>query len=184
MNGTSNSPANKLLVMIDGRSVHSPLFSGVFWDEPDVMLEDVERIEVISGLGGTLWGVNAVNGVINITTRRAADTRGDLAVLRADEDPVGTLTAGLDPAYTAQLRANWAIDAVRELEVAVRHAGAILPMVGAYTALDARFGWRVAPGMDVSVIGTNLNGGHAEYGSASIRTEVPRTVGIKLVWQK
>jgi len=86
MNGTSNSPANKLLVMIDGRSVYSPLFSGVFWDEPDVMLEDVERIEVISGPGGTLWGVNAVNGVINITTRPARDTRGSLAVLRADED--------------------------------------------------------------------------------------------------
>jgi iron complex outermembrane receptor protein len=86
MSGTSNSPANKLLVMIDGRSVYSPLFSGVFWDEPDVMLEDVERIEVISGPGGTLWGVNAVNGVINITTRHSADTRGDLAVLRADTD--------------------------------------------------------------------------------------------------
>lgn len=86
MNGTSNSPANKLLVMIDGRSVYSPLFSGVFWDEPDVMLEDVERIEVISGPGGTLWGVNAVNGVINITTRNARDTEGDLTVLRADDD--------------------------------------------------------------------------------------------------
>lgn len=86
LNGASGSPANKLLVMIDGRSVYSPLFSGVFWDEPDVMLEDVERIEVISGPGGTLWGVNAVNGVINITTRRASDTRGDLLVLRAEED--------------------------------------------------------------------------------------------------
>jgi iron complex outermembrane receptor protein len=86
MNGTSNSPANKLLVMIDGRSVYSPLFSGVFWDEPDVMLEDVERIEVISGPGGTLWGVNAVNGVINITTRHARDTQGDLLVLRADDN--------------------------------------------------------------------------------------------------
>ena len=86
MNGTSNSPANKLLVMIDGRSVYSPLFSGMFWDEPDVMLEDVERIEVISGPGGTLWGVNAVNGVINITTRHARDTQGDLLVLRADDN--------------------------------------------------------------------------------------------------
>ena len=86
MNGTSNSPANKLLVMIDGRSVYSPLFSGVFWDEPDVMLEDVERIEVISGPGGTLWGVNAVNGVINIITRNAAGTQGDLLVLRGDTD--------------------------------------------------------------------------------------------------
>jgi iron complex outermembrane receptor protein len=86
MNGTSNSPANKLLVMIDGRSVYSPLFSGMFWDEPDVLLDDVERIEVISGPGGTLWGVNAVNGVINITTRRARATQGDLLVLRADTD--------------------------------------------------------------------------------------------------
>jgi iron complex outermembrane receptor protein len=86
MNGTSNSPANKLLVMIDGRSVYSPLFSGVFWDEPDVMLEDVERIEVISGPGGTLWGVNAVDGVINIITRHADDTQGDLLVLRGDTD--------------------------------------------------------------------------------------------------
>ena len=86
MNGTSNSPANKLLVMVDGRSVYSPLFSGTFWDEPDVMLEDVERIEVISGPGGTLWGVNAVNGVINVTTRHARDTQGDLLVLRADTD--------------------------------------------------------------------------------------------------
>jgi iron complex outermembrane receptor protein len=86
MNGTSNSPANKLLVMIDGRSVYSPLFSGMFWDEPDVMLEDIQRIEVISGPGGTLWGVNAVNGVISITTRHARDTQGDLLVLRADDD--------------------------------------------------------------------------------------------------
>ncbi|WP_239700791.1 TonB-dependent siderophore receptor [Massilia sp. 9096] len=86
LNGTADSPANKLLVMIDGRSVYSPLFSGVFWDEPDVMLEDVERIEVVSGPGGTLWGVNAVDGVINITTRHARDTEGDLVTLRAEQD--------------------------------------------------------------------------------------------------
>src|SRR5258706_22039 len=64
--GLSNSSANKLLVLIDGRSVYTPLFSGVFWDVQDVVLEDVDRIEVISGPGGTLWGVNAVNGIINI----------------------------------------------------------------------------------------------------------------------
>lgn len=88
MNGSSNSAPNKLLVMIDGRSVYAPLFSGVFWDMQDLMLEDVERIEVISGPGGTLWGVNAVNGVINITTRSAAATRGALAVLRGASDGV------------------------------------------------------------------------------------------------
>jgi len=78
MNGSNNSAPNKLLVLIDGRSVYSPLFSGVFWDAQDLMLEDVERIEVISGPGGTLWGVNAVNGVINIITRSAKDTHGTL----------------------------------------------------------------------------------------------------------
>ena len=82
MNGSVSSAPNKLLVLIDGRSVYTPLFSGVFWDAQDVLLEDVERIEVISGPGGTLWGVNAVNGVINITTRSAHATGGALAVLR------------------------------------------------------------------------------------------------------
>lgn len=76
--GFNGSSANKLLVLIDGRSVYSPLFSGVFWDVQDLMLEDIERIEVISGPGGTLWGVNAVNGVINVITRSAADTQGTL----------------------------------------------------------------------------------------------------------
>ncbi|QAU34519.1 TonB-dependent receptor [Janthinobacterium sp. 17J80-10] len=74
-----NSPfENKLLVLIDGRTVYSPLFSGVFWDAQDVVLEDVERIEVISGPGATLWGSNAVNGVINVITRSSADTQGAL----------------------------------------------------------------------------------------------------------
>lgn len=74
-----NSPfENKLLVLIDGRSVYSPLFSGVFWDAQDVVLEDVARIEVISGPGATIWGANAVNGVINVITRSAIDTQGGL----------------------------------------------------------------------------------------------------------
>ena len=74
--GFNTDLANKLLVMIDGRTVYTPLFSGVFWDAQDYLLEDVERIEVISGPGGTLWGANAVNGIINIITRSAADTHG------------------------------------------------------------------------------------------------------------
>lgn len=74
--GFNASLANKLLVMIDGRTVYTPLFSGVFWNDQDYLLEDIERIEVISGPGGTLWGANAVNGVINIITRTAADTQG------------------------------------------------------------------------------------------------------------
>lgn len=73
--------ANKLLVLIDGRTVYSPSFSGVYWDMQDVMLEDVERIEVIRGPGATLWGANAVNGVINIMTKEAGDTQGGLLSL-------------------------------------------------------------------------------------------------------
>jgi len=77
--GFNTALANKLLVMIDGRTVYTPLFSGVFWDVQDYLLEDIDRIEVISGPGGTLWGANAVNGVINIITRKAADTQGAYA---------------------------------------------------------------------------------------------------------
>lgn len=85
MNGSNNSAPNKLLVLVDGRSVYTPLFSGVFWDLQDTMLENVERIEVISGPGGTLWGVNAVNGVINVVTRDAADTQGLLVSAAAGD---------------------------------------------------------------------------------------------------
>ena len=74
--GFNTDLANKLLVLIDGRTVYTPLFSGVFWDVQDYLLEDIDRIEVISGPGGTLWGANAVNGVINITTKSAKDTQG------------------------------------------------------------------------------------------------------------
>ncbi|HKY06904.1 MAG TPA: TonB-dependent receptor plug domain-containing protein, partial [Candidatus Binatia bacterium] len=76
--GFNTSTANKLLVLIDGRTVYTPLFSGVFWDVQNVMLEDIDRIEVISGPGATLWGSNAVNGVINVITKNSRDTRGAL----------------------------------------------------------------------------------------------------------
>lgn len=76
--GFNGALANKLLVLIDGRTVYNPLYSGIYWEAQDVVLEDVDRIEVVRGPGGTLWGANAVNGVINIITKRAKDTQGGL----------------------------------------------------------------------------------------------------------
>ena len=76
--GFNGQFSNKLLVLIDGRAVYTPLLGGVDWDTQDVPLEDFDRIEVIRGPGATIWGANAVNGVINIVTKKAADTQGVL----------------------------------------------------------------------------------------------------------
>jgi iron complex outermembrane receptor protein len=78
--GFNDNLSNKLLVLVDGRSVYSPLHSGVFWDVQDAFLDDVDRIEVIRGPGGTIWGSNAINGVVNVTTKDAEQTQGLLLV--------------------------------------------------------------------------------------------------------
>jgi iron complex outermembrane recepter protein len=84
---------NKLLVLIDGRSVYTPLFSGVYWNVQDVMLEDIDRIEVIRGPGATLWGANAVNGVINIISKKAKDTQGGVVSAGAGTEQRGSSSA-------------------------------------------------------------------------------------------
>lgn len=108
--GFNNYFANKLLVLIDGRSVYTPLFSGVYWDVQDVMLEDIERIEVIRGPGGTLWGANAVNGVINIITKRAANTTGGLL----------SLTVGTEERFLGALRYGFAFGEHNHLRLYVK----------------------------------------------------------------
>lgn len=79
--GLNGRFSNELLVLVDGRNVYTPTFGGVFWDVLDMPLEDIERIEVIRGPGGTIWGANAVNGVINIITRKASEARGGMVVV-------------------------------------------------------------------------------------------------------
>lgn len=103
--GFSSGLGNKMLVLQDGRILYSPLYSGVFWDAQDVVLEDVERIEVISGPGTTLWGANAVNGVINIITRSAAQTQGAMVSLGAgDRSRINTLRYGTELGEHGSLR--------------------------------------------------------------------------------
>jgi iron complex outermembrane receptor protein len=101
--------SNKLLVLVDGRTVYTPLFSGVFWDLPDVLPDSIDRIEVISGPGATLWGANAVNGVINVITRSAAQLDGAYAAARLgpDRQAAGVRlagSAGEDLAYSVSAR--------------------------------------------------------------------------------
>ncbi len=87
--GFSGRIANKLLLLVDGRSVYSPIFAGVYWDEQDLLLEDIERIEVIRGPGASVWGANAMNGVINVITRDAHDTRGAALGAAAGNEELG-----------------------------------------------------------------------------------------------
>jgi len=96
--GFNGSFSNKLLVLIDGRSVYTPSFSGVYWDTQDVMLEDIDRIEVIRGPGATIWGANAVNGVINVISKKAKDTQGGLLVAGGgtEEEGFGALRYGVE----------------------------------------------------------------------------------------
>jgi iron complex outermembrane receptor protein len=105
--GLNSSFSREILVMIDGRSVYTPLFEGVYWDVQDLPMDEIERIEVIRGPGGTIWGANAVNGVINIITRKSADTQGAMGNLTAG-GPVqrfdGAMGYGFRPASAVQAR--------------------------------------------------------------------------------
>jgi len=87
--GFAISTANKLLVLIDGRTVYSPVFAGVFWETQDVLIHDIARIEITRGPGGSVWGANAVNGVINVITKSAADTRGTFVNAAAGTSTLG-----------------------------------------------------------------------------------------------
>ena len=87
--GFAISTANKMLVLIDGRTVYSPVFAGVFWETQDLLIADVERIEVTRGPGGSVWGANAMNGVINVITKRSHDTKGTYANVSVGSSVLG-----------------------------------------------------------------------------------------------
>lgn len=98
--GFNSRFSNKLLVMVDGRAIYSAGFSGVFWEHNDIPLNNIERIEVIRGPGGSIWGANAVNGIINIITYSAKDTQGGLI----------SAAAGNELRGVGQARYGWALD--------------------------------------------------------------------------
>ncbi len=126
--GFNGTAADKLLVLVDGRSVYATYFSGVFWDVQDLPLDDIERIEVISGPGATLWGANAVNGVINVITRKSSDTQGALLeVAGGNWQRSGVLQFG------GKLREDlsW-----RAYVSGVEYSASVTP-----TGADARDGW-------------------------------------------
>ena len=131
--GFSGRIANKLLLLVDGRSVYSPVFSGVYWDEQDLLLEDIERIEVIRGPGASVWGANAVNGVINVITRDAHDTPGTMFSATSGTEELGGGSArwagplGTDGAVRVYTRG------------AARAAGAILGRDSAWDSWQALF---------------------------------------------
>ena len=89
--GFESQYADKLLVLIDGRSVYNTTFNGVYWDTAQTLIEDIDRIEVVRGPGGSLWASNAVNGVINVITKKASDTLG--ALVHWDPQPDSPLDA-------------------------------------------------------------------------------------------
>jgi iron complex outermembrane receptor protein len=104
--GFNNRVSNKLLVLKDGRSIYTSFFSGVYWEQQDTPLENIERIEVIRGPGAALWGANAVNGVINIITKQAADTKGGLVSVGGgtSERGFGTLRYGFGLGEDSDMR--------------------------------------------------------------------------------
>ena len=132
--GFNNLFADKMLVLIDGRSVYTPLYAGVYWDVQDTLMEDLDRIEVISGPGSAQWGANAVNGVINVITKSAKDTQGGLLTASG-----GSFLSGMVAArYGGELAPGVYY---RIYGKAVEHGESVLP-----TDKDATDDWRMKQG--------------------------------------
>jgi len=140
--GFNGQSAKRVLVMIDGRSIYTPLFAGVYWDVQDLLIEDIKRIEVIRGPGATIWGANAVNGVINIITKSAQETQGFLATATAGTSHIG-FTEGVR--YGGKIKDNgyYRIYAKRQDIDEIEEAGSNLGSGDDWSSLRSgfRFDW-------------------------------------------
>ena len=191
--------SSKLLVLVDGRSVYSRTFSGVFWDMQDLMVSDIDRIEVIRGPGGAVWGANAVNGIINVITRPAADTTGLSVSLSAgtfDRERVGVRYGGTIGGGAYRVFSQWSgygdarqpahlvfDDRWRSLTNGFRidqSRGADALMAQGYvTANETRPGWVELPRLEVGVTPTTDGVAHAREASVLgrwTRTRIDGTV--------
>jgi iron complex outermembrane receptor protein len=142
--GFADRLARGMLVMIDGRAVYSPLFAGTYWELQDTLLEDVDRIEIVRGPGGTLWGANAVNGIVNVITRSAAATRGTVASVAGGS--------------------------IEHASASVRHGGAVRGgFLRGYAKLAERDGLRHADGSDFDAWRMGQAGVRGDWTSAAGR---------------
>ena len=162
-NAGDQSFTNKLLVLIDGRSVYTPLYSGVYWDMQDVPADNIDRIEVISGPGATLWGANAVNGVINIITRKAAETQGALVDIGGgDRVKKATLQYGGRLGDTLAYRAYGSETYGEDL---VTNTGARADDHWKHPQGGFRLDWTPRDGDAVLLEGDGYRGAHAQMGA-------------------
>jgi iron complex outermembrane receptor protein len=162
-NNGDQSFTNKLLVLIDGRSVYTPLYSGVYWDMQDVPADNIDRIEVISGPGATLWGANAVNGVINIITRKASETQGAMidigggGLVQQGTVQYGGRLGG-DINYRVYAKATYGEDLVTS-------TGAKADDHWKHPQAGFRFDWAPHDGDVVTLEGDGYRGAHAQDGA-------------------
>ncbi|WP_342114926.1 TonB-dependent receptor plug domain-containing protein [Pseudoduganella sp. OTU4001] len=176
--GFSGNGTNKQLVMIDGRSIYSPLFSGVFWDAQYLPMESIERIEVISGPGGTLWGTNAMNGVINIITKAAAATLGTSLDARWGQQQSGATVSHGAPAEDGAWRA-YAMDYA--MPSAERLSGEKLGDAWHYAQAGFRRDWQ--RGADsITLQGDAYHSGKGQLPSRDVpRPQIARLNGANLM---
>lgn len=137
--------ANKMLIMIDNRSIYNPVFSGTCWDQNDLLLEDIERIEIVRGPGGTMWGANAVNGVINIVTSKARDTRGTLLMGGAGR---------IDQGMAARYGSSWSRSVDYQAYLKYIHRSDLLAADGS-SAQDSGYAQRAGGRLDWKASNTN-----------------------------
>ena len=162
-NNQAQSFSDKLLVLIDGRSVYTPLFSGVYWDMRDLVPEDIDRIEVISGPGAALWGANAVNGVINVISKSSSRTQGGFVdVGGGNLQDLGILRYGgrisPDLTYRAYVRASYGAQTL----TSAGDPGHDHRMI---TRGGFRFDWAASAADQLTLQGDAFQGGHAQLGA-------------------